>query len=313
MFTQTFTRPKLQTAVLKWFASEEYCFEQETAQGNCASALTQGPSGGLIDIGLIMGRETIGGGTPAAAVAGGGNTGNGTVGSLSGSSSAEVGTYTINMTAATAFTVTNPKGEVIGSGSTGVAFANEINFTVTAGGTPFAAGDSFTIAVPAGTAVANAGNTGNGTFGAITAKTGVQPGTYSVEFIAATKFNVTDPAGNFVAEGSTGVAFSNQLGFTITAGGTAFVAGDGFTIAMAAGTNKVVPLNLTAVDGSQNAVGVAVRQTMVPATADVPIVLVERLAVLLDDGLIYPTGASTSQKAAIRVQLTALGLLVRFS
>lgn len=313
MFTQTFTRPKLQTAVLKWFASEEYCFEQEIAQANCAAAFTQGPSGGLLDIGLIMGRETIGGGTPAAAVAGGGNTGNGTVGSLSAATGEQFGTYTISLTGATTFNVTDPKGVVIGSGTTGVAFANQVNFTVTAGGTPFAAGDSFTIAVPAGSAVANAGNTGNGTFGAITAKTGVQPGTYNVEFIAATKFNVTDPLGNFVAEGSTGSAFANQLGFTITAGGTPFAVGDGFTIAVAAGSGKVVPLNLTAVDGSQNPCGVNVRQAMVSATSDAPVVLAERLSVLLDDGLIFPTGVTANQRTAIRAQLAALGLIVRFS
>ncbi len=226
-YNLTVTRPKLQSAVLKWFASEEYCFEQETVLANSAAAFTQTPTGGLLDIGVIMGRTSAG----------------------------------------------------------------------------------------AAVAAANAGNTGNGTISAVTDQLGVQLGVYQVEFIAATKFNVIDPVGNHLAEGSTGVAFSNQIGFTITAGGTAFVAGDGFNITVAANANsgKVVPLNLAATDGSQNPVGVLVRQTVVPSGSDVKGVLVERLATLLADGLIYPAGSTTNQQAAINAQLTTLGLLVRAS
>jgi Bacteriophage lambda head decoration protein D len=227
MYSLTVTRPKLQTAVLKWFISEEYSFEQETVLQNSAAAFTQGPSGGLLDIGVIVGRLNAG----------------------------------------------------------------------------------------TSTAAANAGNTGNGTMSAVTDQVGIQVGAYAVEFIAATKFNVNDPLGNLVAEGTTGVAFANQVGFTITAGGTAFVAGDGFTITVAANANAglIVPLNLAAIDGSQLPIGVIVRQTVVPASANVPAVVVERFAVLLQDGLIYPSGATTNQQAAINAQLKALGLIVRTS
>lgn len=61
-------------------------------------------------------------------------------------------------------------------------------------------------------------------------------GTYKVVFIAATVFLVYDPAGNYLGRGLTGTAFSGGgLGFTITAGGTPFAAGDGFTISVTAG------------------------------------------------------------------------------
>lgn len=223
MFSSTMTRPKLQTAVLKWFTNEEFSFEQETALANSAAGLTPA---GLMDIGLIVGKVAAG---------------------------------------------------------------------------------------AAGAAAANGGNTGNGTVGAVTDLLGVQVGTYQIEFIAATKYNVIDPAGKLVGEGTTGIAFANQLGFTITAGGTAFVAGDGFTIAVAVGSGKVVPLSLTAADGSVVPVGVVVRQATVPAGADAPVVLAERMSILLEDGLIYPSGATTNQKAAIRAQLATLGLIVRFS
>jgi hypothetical protein len=227
MYNLTVTRPKLQTAVLKWFVSEEYSFEQETVLQNSAAAFTQTPSGGLLDIGVIVGR----------------------------------------------------------------------------------------IAAGAATAVANAGNTGNGTVSAPSDLVGVQVGAYAVEFIAPAKFNVYDPFGNLVGEGATGVAFANQIGFTITAGATAFAAGDGFTITVAVNANAglIVPLNLAAIDGSQNPIGVILRQTVVPANANVPAVVVERFAVLLNDGLIYPTGSSAAQQTVIRAQLAALGLIVRFS
>lgn len=75
-------------------------------------------------------------------------------------------------------------------------------------------------------------NTGNGTFGAITAQASPETmiGVYNILFTAATAFTVTAPDGQ-TSTGSTGVAFSALgVGFTITAGGTAFVANDSFTL-----------------------------------------------------------------------------------
>lgn len=83
---------------------------------------------------------------------------------------------------------------------------------------------------------AYAGNTGNGTLGTLSALAAAQPGAYNVAFIAATKFEVYTPLGDFLGVGTTGTAFSNQVQFTITAGGTAFVAGDGFTVTVTANT-----------------------------------------------------------------------------
>jgi hypothetical protein len=316
LFTETKYRPTLQSAVLKWFAAEEFSFEQETAAPNCAANPPPTPSTGisnpgLLDIGTVMGRVTIGGGTPASAVAGGSNIGNGTVGTVTAQTGEQVGTYTVTFTGATAFNVYDPKGVLVGSGTTGAAFANQIGFTITAGGTAFVAGDSFTIAVPPGAYIANSGNTGNGTCGAITAKVGAQVGTYYGEFTAATKFNLYDPSGKLVGEGATGTAFSDQLGFTITAGGTAFVAGDGFTIAVQAGSGNVTPLNPSAIDGSAVAMGVVVKAQTVPAAASAAVLLVERQAVLLSDGLIWPAGISSPQQAAALAQLAAAGIICR--
>lgn len=83
-------------------------------------------------------------------------------------------------------------------------------------------------------------NTGNGTFGAITpqAAPGTQIGVYSLLMTSATAFTVTAPDGD-TATGSTGVAFSALgIGFTLTAGGTPFVANDGFTLTTVAAPGK---------------------------------------------------------------------------
>lgn len=105
-------------------------------------------------------------------------------------------------------------------------------------------------------AVAVAGtNTGNGTISAVTAVSPALNGVYNVVFTAATKFNVFDPNGVELSPGTTGVAYSNEgIGFTITAGGTAFVASDTFVITSTQ-NNVVVPDTTWAVNGKDTANG----------------------------------------------------------
>jgi hypothetical protein len=95
-----------------------------------------------------------------------------------------------------------------------------------------------------GAAVAGA-NTGTGTVSAVTVNpaTGVnQVGVSTVAFTGATTFNVYDPTGRELKPGTTGTAYSdNGIGFTITTGGTAFVAGDTFAITI---TNQTIALGL---------------------------------------------------------------------
>src|SRR4051794_16957764 len=98
----------------------------------------------------------------------------------------------------------------------------------------------------AGVAAALGTNTGNGTFGAITVGNAAQLGAYQVEFDDATHFIVMDPGGVEVGHGTTGVAFNaGGLQFTITAGGTAFVPGDSFTVTVTGGTFKHVAFDPT--------------------------------------------------------------------
>jgi head decoration protein D len=155
-------------------------------------------------------------------------------------------------------------------------------------------------AILCGAATASAiSGTGNATIGPITNKPKIQVGVYTILFIAATKFEVYAPDGKFVGFGTTGVAFSNQIGFTITAGGVACVPGDNFTVTVAAGSGKLTLVNSTATDGSDVPVGVLPQPTDAtagdfPATYFVTGIFSE--AVLTFGG----TDTITTHRAALR-------------
>lgn len=104
-------------------------------------------------------------------------------------------------------------------------------------------------------AVKAGGNTGTGTVSAgptIDATKGVN-GVYQILFTDATHFTVIDPNGKSLADGVTAVAYSDAgLGFTITAGGTAFVAGDGFDMTV---TFSTIPVSNANFSGPGDATG----------------------------------------------------------
>jgi hypothetical protein len=86
-----------------------------------------------------------------------------------------------------------------------------------------------------GGSAAGAGNTGNGTMGAITVTAGAKQGVYTLEITGAAAnagaFRVTDPDGLFVDDGDVAAAFSSGgLAFTLADGATDFVVGDTFAI-----------------------------------------------------------------------------------
>lgn len=117
----------------------------------------------------------------------------------------------------------------------------------------------------AATPAAVAGNTGNGTIGAVTLGDGAKPGVYRLTAIEAGtdagKFQVEDPDGVVVGVATVGVAFTGPINFTIADGATDFVAGDSFTITVAAGTAKVKAVDDTAADGSDRPFAVLAENT----------------------------------------------------
>jgi hypothetical protein len=161
---------------------------------------------------------------------------------------------------------------------------------------------------------AGGGNTGNFTCGTVTPAVGVAPGVYTGEFISATKFNVYAPNGALIAEGATGTAFSaGGLGFTITAGGTAAVAGDNFTVTVAANANagKYAPFDPTANDGTETAVSIlygAVDATSAAAAA----VGISRDAEVNSSELVWGANVTTlNQKNAAFASLAPQGVIAR--
>lgn len=180
------------------------------------------------------------------------------------------------------------------------------NVVVTQSGAAVQSGTLLTQIGDAGAAaaVAAAGNTGNPTFGAITVGAAAIPGAYDVTFTAATKFDVEDPLGVKIGSGTTGVAFSKAgMGFTLTAGGTPAIAGDGFAINVAAGNGKYIPYVAAGASGPADAILV----TPLPAaTGDVKALAITRMAEVNGTALV-------GLDATAKVQLAAKGIVVRSS
>jgi hypothetical protein len=168
----------------------------------------------------------------------------------------------------------------------------------------------------AATGAAVAGNTGNGTITAApTVGAAAKPGVYRLTCIEPAanggKFTVEDPDGILIGIATVGVEFTTHLTFTIADGSTDFVAGDAFTITVAAGSGKVKQIDFAATDGSNQACGLLLVDTTAPDGADKSGVAVVRNAIVSDNGITWPAGATNDQKNAAIAQLKTLGILVR--
>lgn len=107
-------------------------------------------SASALAAGTLLGQITAASATSAAKS--GGNTGNGTMGSITVSSGAQAGVYKLRLTKAAAnagdFQVIDPQGDVIGVGTVAVAFSTGgLAFTLADGATDFIVGDGFDITV----------------------------------------------------------------------------------------------------------------------------------------------------------------------
>lgn len=104
-----------------------------------------------------------------------------------------------------------------------------------------------------GDALADVGNTGDGTISneALTAKAEV--GIYRIVCIAAgppARFSVVDPNGFRLDDAVAEQSYSNRIGFLIEAYGTAFAVGDTFTVEVEQGSLEVTQASRAALDGS---------------------------------------------------------------
>lgn len=291
------------------------------AMGVIAEAFTLLSGVGALVRGSVLGKVLL---AISAAVAGQGNTGNGTVTGIALRAGAQIGSYVLTciggtMTAAKSdpvgtgngvltldsttpilagaqvgvykivclepgsnvgtFAVYDPAGVFLGTHVVAAAaFATQIKFAIADGDTDFAAGDYFTVTISAGVP-----SNGLGTFSAV------------------------GPDGVALANAAVGTAYTGAIGFTINDGTTNFAVGDTFTIAVAAGSGKCKLLDKNAVDGSQHPVGI------LAAAADATSADVEVAAYTAGDGfnedaLVFVTGTTT---ADVRDELRALGIVTR--
>lgn len=106
-------------------------------------------SGQNLLAGAVVGKTATAGTIASAAAAG--NTGNGTMGSLSVGGGAKVGDYRVIIIEPAAnagvFEVIDPDGVLVGRGNVASAFAGDVNFTLADGATDFISGDLFTLTV----------------------------------------------------------------------------------------------------------------------------------------------------------------------
>lgn len=107
---------------------------------------------GVVQAGTLIAEITAANAATSTAAAG--NTGNGTVGTITVSSEAVTGTYVVEITEATedggAFVVTSPVGAEVGTGEVGTVFSGGgLSFTISDGATDFAEGDAWTLEVQA--------------------------------------------------------------------------------------------------------------------------------------------------------------------
>jgi len=107
-----------------------------------------------LPIGQVLGKIKLGT-CPATGTAISGNTGAGTCTSVTAGAKAKLGTYTIKCISAVSgaglFTVEDPDGYALPEAVAGVAYVNDqINFILNDGSPDFAVGDTFTVAIAAG-------------------------------------------------------------------------------------------------------------------------------------------------------------------
>jgi len=126
-------------------------FEMENSQSR---ELVMVDAGQTLTLGAVIGKITKGT-CPATGTNDEGNTGAGACGSVTAGIKAKVGTYTLKCILAQAgagiFSVEDPEGYGLPDAVVGVAYVNDqINFTLSDGSPDFIVGDSFTIAIPAG-------------------------------------------------------------------------------------------------------------------------------------------------------------------
>lgn len=268
----------------------------------------------------VCGKQTVG--SKAAFAMGTGATGVLTSGTITLSAGVQQGVYEavcIVAGATATYELLAPNGVLVGIVKVGTAYSgNGLAFTLS-NTTNSVVGDTFTITVGTAAFANVAGGTGNPTCSAITVDEGVMGsaagvvgGTYTFTYIDATHFTGVDPFGVALPQGVDGTAYNaGGLVFTITAGGTASVAGDQFTITTYTGNDEWYPVSASAFDGTQNAAGILWSTTYVGGANPQSVAMVVRNCEVNDVDLCWPSTCTDDQQRTWIAQLEAQGIKKR--
>lgn len=175
----------------------------------------------------------VGAGTPEATNVVAVGVGNGTISAITATSEfVRPETVNVVFNTPTSFTVIGSESGIIGNGTVGVAFtSSKVNFTVTAGSTPFVGNDYFEfdlVYVPDSYT-----GTGNGVMSGIEAGELAIDETWTITMTSATSFDVVGSVSGPTASGVVNVPYDNNyVMFTVNGGLTPFVAGDEFEIVL---------------------------------------------------------------------------------
>jgi hypothetical protein len=211
------------------------------------------------------------------------------------------------------FAVYDPKGILLGTHVVaGTAFSNQIKFAIADGSTDFVAGDRFDIYVRAGTISAGS-NTGNGTATLYQTMEGVQTGTYTLACTAAASnagtFSVTAPDGTALANLTVATRYTNAgLDLLIADGGTDFIVGDTFTIAVTRG--KVKGWDPSNTDGSGAVYGILWDAVDASSADKLGTAIVADAEVNFAE-LAWDSDVDASEKETARAALAGLGIICR--
>jgi hypothetical protein len=259
--------------------------------------VTLNPIAAALPPGAVLAQQTIAG--SAASV----------TGSISGTTltvtAVGSGTLTIGQTISGSGVTSGTKitGYGTGTGGTGTYV---VDTSQTASST--------TITAAGAVAAAYAGNTGNGAMGAVTLSAGVQAGVYRLTIVEpgtnVGTFVVEAPDGRMIGRGVVASAFSaGGLAFTLADGATDFVAGDGFTITVGAGSGYWGAYSASSAAGLDNAAAILTHEAPISTTTQLATVI-ERLAEVKAAALDW-NGADAAGIAAGTADLLTKNIKVR--
>lgn len=291
-------------AVLKW--EEDNLHSREKITVLAAQSLVPGSVLGKIEVGTV----------PTTGTAGGGNTGNGTMTSVTGGKFVKVGTYTMTCvgldTDGGVFSVKGPDGEALPTAAVTTAYtSDQINFTINDGATDFVVGDVFTVVVPVGglqhRAVNFSGVDGSAKAAGLSFSTydASASGNRTVSYTSGGTYEILP--GDTIT-GATSASTARVVSLTLASG--TWAGGDAAGVLTLDDRSGALQAENLDVGGNTNVATIGADSVAVAAT-DIGGVAIVRDAEIVASELTWPSGATAAQKATALAELAAKGIIVR--